>query len=57
MSLLIGEYYGEPRQIFGNSHGGKHVRTLLIEVREEQICCLCWLVRMLCWVKHLNIQY
>jgi len=33
MSLLIGEYYGEPRQSFGHSHGGKHVRTLLMEVR------------------------
>jgi len=48
MSLLIGEYYGEPRQSFGHSHGGKHVRTLLMEVRDAQICYLCWLVRKLC---------
>jgi len=35
--LLIGEYYGDPRHSFGHSHGGKHVRTLLKEVREAQI--------------------
>jgi len=44
MSSLIGEYYGEPRHIFGHSHGGKHVKILLMEVRKAQICCLCWLV-------------
>jgi len=22
----------------------KHVRILLMKVREEQICCMCWLV-------------
>jgi len=53
MSLLIGEYYGDPRQSFGHSHGAKHVRTLLMEVRETQICCLYWLVKKFCWVKHL----
>jgi len=50
MLLLIGEYFGDPRQSFGHFHGAKHVRILLIEVREEQICCLCWLVKKLCWL-------
>ena len=48
MSLLIGEYYGNPRQTFGHSHGAKHVRILLMEVRGEQISCMCWLVKKLC---------
>jgi len=56
MSLLIGEYYGDPRQSFGHSHGEKHIKVLLTEVREEQIYCLCWVVRKLCCVKHLNRQ-
>ena len=49
-------FHGDPRQSCGDSRGAKHVRILLIEVKEEQICCLCWLVRKLCWVKHLNRQ-
>jgi len=36
--------------------GAKHIRILLMEVREEQICCMCWLVKKFCWVKHLNRQ-
>jgi len=38
MSLLIGEYYCDPKQSYGDFHGTKHVRILLIEMREEQIC-------------------
>jgi len=28
--------------------GVKHVRILLMEVRDEQICCMCWLDKKFC---------
>jgi len=56
MLLLINEYYGDPRQNFGHSHGAKHVRILPMEVMEAYIYCLCWLVRKLWWLKHLTTQ-
>jgi len=57
MLLLIGEYYGDPRQNFGHSHGAKHVRILPMEVMDAYICCLCWLVRKLWWLKHLKHSF
>jgi len=35
MLLLIIEYYDDPRQSFGHSHGAKHVRILHMEVMEH----------------------
>jgi len=28
MLLLIGEYYGDPRQSFGHSHGAKYFKNI-----------------------------
>ena len=37
-SLLIDEYYGDPRQSFGHSHGAKHVRKVPVYVGWSESC-------------------
>jgi len=36
--LLIGEYYGDPRQSFGHSHGAKHIRKVVVYVGWSESC-------------------